>query len=332
MDETTTTPAAPAPEDPYDLGDTGIEAFVKPAEGKLDPSSKGVGANPSPSPADERPRNPDGTFARTAPLHPQYLKDQALEFGFSEDDLAEMPTEALHRTVLQMAKNRLAFRSQQDAARTVQGDGPKPEPPPAPEPAPDDLGLDENLYDPGLIGILKKQAKELAELRKVKGVVDNLSERETKRETSRAADLLDGHFEALGPEFKRIFGDGPAGELTDADAMKRRIAVLNEAGINLSNVTTKSLAKIKAAAELLYKAPAEAKAPEPYADAGKASGANGATPRVSPEDWAKAGLAKPTQRAGAAEPKGEELAKANLAKRFREEDQVGDADIADGLL
>lgn len=325
MTEPTTTAAAPAPapvpDDPYDLGDT-----------SFNPQPVAAPAPVAEVAPDPRPRNPDGTFARPAPVHPQYLKDQALEFGFSEADLAEMPTDALHRTVLQMAKNRLAFRSQQDTARTVQGDGPRVDPPPQPEPAPDDLGLDESQYDPGLVGILKKQAKELAELRKVKGVVDSLNERETKRETSRAGDLLDSHFEALGPEYERIFGAGPAGELADADAMKRRIFVLQEAGVNLSNVTPKSLAKIKAVAEKIYMPPEAAKAPDPYAPAEKAPAANGAKPRVSPEDWAKASLAKPTQRSGASEPKGEALAKANLAQRFREEDRVGDADIAEGLL
>lgn len=314
------------PADQYDLGDTDlyprqeVEPYVAPS-----PQSEGTV---------ERPRNPDGTFAAfevpKAPPEPpahQYLIDQAAELGFKASDLEGMSPAAISRAIFATLKNQAAFRAQQADARTIQ-EAATPQRPPA-VPAKDEFAeamgseLHANL-DPGLVGLLRSQHDEI---KRLKAEHSLSKQQEMQREYTRGAQLLDDHFEALGPEYERIFGKGPAGELgeTGAASLKRRLMVLGECGVNTNNVTPKSFAKIKAAVELLYLAPQKAAtAVDPYAATG--------TPRVTAEQWNGAGLARPTQRNGAAEPKGDAKAVANLERKMADAGMLGDNDVLDGLL
>jgi hypothetical protein len=129
-------------EDPFDLGDTSNPLLTKSA-----------------TPASERPRNPDGTFAPAAPVvetppliepaqtaskHPGWLVEQAASFAISDEEMAEMSTGTLNRVVNRHLMQQNHFRSEIAKERTLLDQQVRqPEPARPPEPVDDDLGLGE---------------------------------------------------------------------------------------------------------------------------------------------------------------------------------------------
>lgn len=186
------------------------------------------------------------------------------------------------------------------------------------------------MLDPKLEAFLESQAKKTKALEAELAAV---RQGEQTRQMTSATELIDDAFDSLGEDYATLFGKGPAADLGEAGkgALARRIAVLNQAGVNLGNASKSSRAKIRAAAEVLFPREPKPVADEdsPYNGAGKGKKPAG---KVSPEEWAQAGTARPTQRAGAPEVKGPELAKRNLARKMNQDDYTGDAEIRDGLL
>jgi hypothetical protein len=325
--------------DPYDLGDTGLNLEVQ----------------------DQRPRNPDGTFAKvnpeppssasvatTAPTppaltqpvansHPQYLVDAAANWGFTSEEIAASPTHILAKTVHQLQRNLILQRQQTTTAQTLADATVR-----QPEPEPDiDLGLsseDLETYDPKIIGAIKKAAS--APLSRVKQLENELAQerhRSVARDNQQACDLIDAAFGRLGKDYTRLFGDGAGRDLSDQRQFKRRIATLQEAGIDMNRLNRATLVKqIREAADLLYgtgEAPAAPAAADPYTPAlAKPAGTNG---RISEQQWDAATLARPTQRSGSSEPAGDEKAVKNLTKNMRDAGMLEagpDSDVLDGLL
>lgn len=327
------TPAVASP-DPYDLGDTGFSLEVP----------------------DQRPRNPDGTFAKietsasapsvATPLppevtppaaisHPDYLVQAATNWGFAPEEIAVTPTHVLAKAVHRLQQNMLRQRQQTVTQQTLEAATVR-----QPEPEPEiDLGLsseDLESYDPKIIGAIKKAAS--APLSRVKQLEAELAQerqRGAERDNRQACELIDAAFTRLGKDYVRIFGDGAGRDLQDQKQFKRRIATLQEAGIDMSRLNRSTLVKqIKEAADLLYGVGEAAAAPaaDPYTSALAGKPAAG---RISEQQWDAATLARPTQRNGAPEPKGDALAVKNLEKRMREAGALEagpDSDVLDGLL
>ena len=121
---------ADAAPDPFDLGDTSLQL----------------------TPKDERPRNPDGTFAAATPdtpttpapsKHPDYLVKRAEAFGMEPDEIAELTTTQLDRAVWRLVQQRDALREQNASQRQLDVNTVRTPPPPAPEAEEEaiDLGL-----------------------------------------------------------------------------------------------------------------------------------------------------------------------------------------------
>ncbi len=307
-----TKPAEPVVpvDDPFDLGDTGYFP-TKPAS--ADTPAVQTAPTAEAARATLPDRNADGTFKKS-----DYLVNQALDLGYSQTEIDSLSSEALGASIRSTVRERLAYRQQQGAARDL--DNATIRQPATPEPE-EDL----EAFDPIIVKRLR--AAEAAEKRvaNLEARLAKQEDRELQRQAGQVESALDDAFAALGERYEKLLGKGPAAALDKTSAeLRRRIAILKDAGIDFQALpTTPQLkAKLKASAEAFYPAPVE---PNAYETNGKS--------RVSPAEWAEAGLARPTQRAGAPEPKGDALATQNMEKKLKERGQLSnDAEIEDTLL
>ncbi len=316
--------------------------------------------NPTPSPFDigdtelhfEQPRDDKGRFApvpvepseQLAPApakHPEYLVERANDLGLDDEDISALSTNQLQGLCFKLMAKQLKQREQAGFERTL-GDAtvrtPAPQAPQAPAEPEVDWGvgdngepLKESDYVPGMAAYMKRQVKQEKELAELKAQLHQERQANVQRQTKSAVDLIDAAFAKLGNE--RLFGKGPAAAMREEHkaAFKRRVAVLHEAGIDLSSVNRGTIVQqLRDAAQLLYSAPEEK--PDPYAAALEEK-----KPKpISVKDWNNGAVAKPTARKGGAEPKGDSLAVKNLTDKMRERGLLDggeeDSEIEDGLL
>lgn len=315
-----------SPENTFDLGNTGLDMRQPdglPVEQPRDPATGRFVSDPIPV-------EPQEQLAPAAPVHPSYLVNQALELGFDHDDISAMPTEALGRAVYRSFRAREQARSQNVVER-VRSDAEVRSPAPEPE-FNIDLGSDLDGYDPNIVKAIKTVGQQsLERVRKLENELGQERAKNKEREQKQAFQILDSAFARLGKEYEPIFGKGTGASLGDKPEMKRRIAVLNAAGVRLDDINPHTIVEqIRDAAEMLSIKPSPATpATDPYA----AVNGGAKKPRISPEEWNAASLARPTAQRGAAEPPGEKKAIENLKRRFAQEDAgETDSEITDGLL
>lgn len=299
----------------------------------------------SAAPVVERPRDPEtGQFlpakqvAASVPsssaTHPARLLRTAAELGFSDAEVAEMATDrledAVHFATLHLAKERrerqatsvsAGDRATDDFITTSREPG---------EPTAkvlDSLGIDEGQYDTALVQLLKEQKKEIADLRKSMG---ELHQRERFRHAETVDEKIVRQFELLTPQYKSFIGE-IFGSVVPKDLPEygRQVAILGEArrlaGPKAS--VNDQIRMMGAAAKNLFGSKA-AVPDEPNEEA--IEPVNGDL-KLRQERWNASALAKPTQRHGAAEPKGVRLAEKNVAAKLREM-RAGQGEEEDDLL
>ena len=278
------------------------------------------------------------------PTHPQELVDAAAYFGYSEDEMKDIPTQTLYKMVLRLQRVAEVTRREESRFRDREAATVRVKPEVA-EPNPDDLGLGEvegALY-PELTALLKKQARKIAEL---EGGFKQVNDREVARAQSHVDEMVDEAFESLGDSYEKFFGKGGVSELEAGSAeIQRRLAVFKMANVDFSKLTPKQTkAKIKAIAETLY-APAVA-APAAPAKGGSvyeagAAAAPTAAPavngngksRITPKQWEESATAIPQHRQIDELPNGDEKAVQNLAKKMAATStHKEDEEIRAGLL
>ncbi len=289
-----------------------------------------------PLPKPVPPKGPDGKFISPNPPeqpnvfeHPRHLVELAKDFGLDDEDIGSLDDEALTRAIRLVRKRDgvLASNHNRDRAAeaAMQRQPPKP---PEPEPEPEiELGIDEEAFGPELVGALKKVAAE--PLKKIRELEKKLAEQHAQNEArsiAQATEITEEAFEAIAAEYPELFGKGNLGDLktTDPDAHYRRLVLFNRAGVDpRTNSGKVLLQKLRAAIPSCFPgATAKAKEPEgnPYEApiAAAAAKANGSS-RPTKAEFAQAGTAVPTHRAGAHEPKGAEAAEKAIARKLREE-------------
>ena len=331
------TPASTTPSDPYDIGDTNLNVEIPektPVKQEEAAPSVAADTDPAPPPAQDRPRNPDGTFAKI-PKHEAFLVQQAEEYGYSSEDIDEMSPAALRRVITQH-RNHQRLLTEQFTKQYSLDQNKVRQPVEAPKPPEEDtidLGLDENQYDPQLIQAMKKLAgARNAEIKELRQKLDERDQRDQQREGLRLESIIDNAFSSLGDKFEKVFGRGAGRDVSQNDqaGYRRRLAVLRDAQINAQNMTPAQIkAKIRDSVELMFPGTAEA-----YAEVTQQGGPNGpaSAPRITPEQWANGAVAKPTQRRGE-EPKGDAKAIKNLTARMKEASEVmPDSEEMDGFL
>ncbi len=340
---TTQQPPEAAPVDPFDLGDTSLPPFEvpdKPVPPKDPVTGKFVSTTPQP--AQGTPTPPP------AVQHPDYLVEQARFYGYSDADLADMTTTALSRAVAVSFRQYQAQMSQQRQLLERLGqEVTQPQPKPEPEPVDEWAALEQQLepYDPPVRDAIKRSMKVARDAEaRAKAAEDRLTtefktrdEAATKEKTAQNAQLLDRAFARLAEKdarYKTMFGVESAATLNaQSPEMRRRRNAMAEAGVSIDNVNPHTVVRQLQAAADLWNAPAApepAPAPNPYAPQPRTAPVNGV---ITPEEWQRGGVARPSNRNGAPEPDGKEKAVQNLTAKLRESGQLdNDPDILDGLL
>ena len=283
----------------YETGDTGLsDADTVPVQAAQPP------AIPAP-PAAAAPEPP-----KPEPKHSKRLLRMATDLGMAAEEIASLSPDELDDEVYHRTREAAILARENRRADTIEARGapaPAASPPPASPAAPEniDLGLDESQYDPGLLKIMKDQAKEL---KRLQGELQHVRQREVACEQESTEEAIDRVFGELGASYEPVIGKGRGQELrADGAEFGRRIAIINEASRLAGPKATRNqvIAKIGAAAKSLFAGLATAPSPPttpPVTPATEATPA--AILEQRRQDWNGAGLAKPTNREPQ-EPKGE---------------------------
>lgn len=231
----------------------------------------------------------------------------ALDLGISQEDIDTNSPESLEEAVLQLHNAELR-RIREDAERAKV----KPvEKQVEEEDETIDWGKDEDgkpLSEkdiaPGIVnalkGIHKSSSKKVKEL---EAKLSKAEEREETREREAVRSKIDNAFEKLGNE--AMFGKGSVtSHHNDSPERARRNAALAVAQNMTEGSFEQRLAK---AAKLLFGEPTKSEEPKPAYD----------PLEERRKAWADGGVAKPTNREGAKEPKGLALAKKTFIKEMK---------------
>lgn len=237
-----------------------------------------------------------------APKHPARLVQHAKQFGFTDADLAEYSTDALHREVEQIRQWNIEQSRQKQAAPVEK----------KVEPEEEDFDLGPEADELQLDDKTKKMLKRIAlapmkEAKAMKAKIEEklaaLEQQHTQRRNSDLYTMLDDAFDTLPAKFKKIFGEGSGTdpEFMKTSEFKRRASVLREANLDPDKMTLKSSKRaILAAAESLF---GFAKAPEEEEEEESAPKVKKKTPPKDPEsgrftveDYANGKIAKGSDR------------------------------------
>jgi hypothetical protein len=292
------------------------EAVAQRAPQPKDPSTgRFVKSDPDPIPVPAEP-------ATATPAHPSWLVTSAKEhLGLDDAEIAAIPIGTLAKMVNAGMARDIQQRQQQAAHH--QFVNPQQQ---QPAPPPDELegwdwgkgedgkALSEGDYAPIIPSGFRRQQKEINEL---KAELQASRQREAARMVHDGATAIDEGFEALD-DFKHIFGEGSAQDLLAAkdDALARRVAVLNEAKINIYQPPPrKQLIKVlKEASERMFGFGKKKAAPNPYDQPEP-------QPAVAEEEWANGAVERPTHRRAAQLPAGREKAIRNMQRKMDEAKQ-----------
>jgi len=204
--------------------------------------------------------------------HPRTMVLRAVALGASMEDIRATPLDRLDEWI----------HTNEVVAAQVKPDG---------TPAPDPYGIDALIaenpdYDTPVLKVLRKVA-ETSEARIAALETENKSVKAQlqRQAQSKSIDAIDEVFAKLNP---KTFGAGTRSQLEANSAeAKRRLSVLASAGLKKGDSDAVVKAKIKETAELLYGTVTPGTPAE--------TPSNG-TPRITPQQWEKAGLAAPTAR------------------------------------
>lgn len=299
--ETTATPEAPPPSqeslvDQYEF-DTDPEPTPEP-ETPAPPPSAATATSGPPAEAKDSPAPEEQPQEAAKPNHPEALVRLAEDLGISSEEIETSSPEGLALAI------RHIFRT-----TTAKQPEPKAE---TPEPEPEiDLGLDESQYEPGLIGAMKKLARENAkELKAVTAKLEEYEKREQARDIEEKNRRIDGAFESLGPDFEAHFGKGSARELgRESPELARRFAVLSFANQMKGDAPLEK--KLQKAANLLYQpSPKQQATTPPAAEVEKILAQRRG-------EWAEGGVARPTHRESKELPKGPTRAKQTFNRELK---------------
>jgi hypothetical protein len=303
--EPVTPPAEPTLLEQYDIGEDVAPAPPAPIEAETPPAET--------PPAPKTPPKDPATGKFVKRPHPDRLLRTAAQIGISTEEIEEASTAELREMVRDATLEKLAQQRSKDIEAAK-----RPPSTPAPEPAaPVDLGIDESQYDPGLISLIKKQAEEIRQMRAQMGHMGGHIKRQAEESI---ATRFDAAFDGMNLE--KDLGRGRPPE--DSPEMARRQAIVAEAIRLAGNQDpNKVIGLLGDAANKLFKLKPAKAAPKP---------ANGAT-RISPEEWAASGMARPTHREGAPELPGKTKAVQKVTEYLRDNAATQETgDDLDGLL
>jgi hypothetical protein len=270
------------------------------------PAGTTPGPAPGPAPAEGPPRDPQtGRFTSPGAGHSSTLVRLAFDLGLAPEEIDALDSRSLAKVVGDAQREQQAARR----AATTEGALAGRQAPAGAAPAAasggsaKELGLDAELeWDPSLVSLLGTLRSELAsaraELAELKGHHVQQAQRTARQqvETVLARDYSD----FMGPE------PGPRATGKDAALAKRR-ALARYVSEELKDDPGSLEERVVLAMEHLF----GQKAPGNRAAAARRGGPD-------EQQWREGALARPTHRAGAAEPPGREKAAASVARIMRE--------------
>lgn len=294
------------------------------------------------APVEARPAAVPKGEERSAPVppapstHSKRTLRMAEDLGLSKDLIERTAPDVLDDLVYDLNRQQLALSREHQTQQALQNRGdpkiPVPgKPPPATgvEPSPEDisidLGIDEEPFDPDLIGAIKRAvALPMKEIAALKASLAEVTGREQLRQQESMAERLDRHFATHA----EILGTARGREMKDDSAeYAKRIAILGIVDRDGSSRTLEQ--KIDAAVAQLFgtqPAPAVAQQTPPRnPETGQFTRENRVTQETPAQQrWQEAALRRPTQRQGGAEPPGEKKALATAARIMKEQGLIGD--------
>ena len=239
-------------------------------------------APPAETAAAAAQRDPDtGRFVATKHTHSRRLTQMALDLGLAQQTIDETPTEHLDDLVYHLNSKVIALHEQ--FRRETPREYPRQAAAPAlptPEPEPE---IDPEVH-PSIAAELMRLREKTRKLDAMEQEFGQLRQREQVREQQSTTDRLDTWF---ARQADALLGQGRAHELRpDSDEFQDRMSLIRRAEADSSPGTLEQ--KMDRAYKRFKerfgaKPPAE---PEPTAT------------RYSPEEYAAAGLARPTRRGG----------------------------------
>lgn len=270
---------------------------------------------PAPTPEPEAQTTQPAAAAPPAPVknpHPRGLVRRALELGLPAHVIDSASLDELDEWLYQ-AQNQARFNALQQQQH--------PSAPPA-APQEETLGIGEIEKDlnPGLKQFLLNEKKEKEALKQALAQTQqSIQQRDQQRAQQEMFNTWDRAFRNMPAKFKKLVGDGDGHALqATSEEMRARMDLIQVAGITPQDNHFTIEKKIHEAANRIYGRFLKDEAPPPPTTGYAAAAPSGAEQRqvapssaepapngrISKETWAKAGLAKPTQREGS-EPKGE---------------------------
>ncbi len=304
-------PEKPDPNDAYGPPDEDDGADIEPLH------------TPKPAKVVEPPKEP------VKPVISPALRRMAKSYGISEEDIEASNPDTLQDAISFLAEDRARLQAK------VEPDDDEDDDDDAIEKLDKELSL-----DPRMKKLLKKSSASAKEIKELKAALTAQTERERARVTRAGSEAVDEGFDALGDDFKAIFGDGDHKTLSkDSKELKRRVSVFHASGVDLASdspsaikrkitkaakemfsdfVTKKPKAEAVEEEETVYEAPKKAKAPREGPDV---------TGMV--RDWDEAATARPTNRK-APEKKGRQSA-INAAREYMREIPSASEDVFNGV-
>lgn len=315
----------------YELGDDAppaeTEASSQAAEVNASASAAETPAGVTGEPVSPRPtppRDPEtGKFLPRAEApethqHSPRVRATALRLGVSEEEIARTTPEHLEEIVYHLTGQLTALRQEraQEASRESRATDRLPEQPAqaqaAEQPPEDELAFEEGSFDPTIEKFMKVARDQAKQIKELTALVGQLVQNEHVRFKETMGQRIDRVFDSLGSDYEPFLGKGRGNEMRpDEPALQRRKAVLAMVEMDKSKSTLEE--KIKRVAQTLYGvrgAPIE----QPERPSKQRNG-------YTTEEWNAGGLQRPTNRAGAGEPPGEEKAVKGVERYLRENGQ-----------
>ena len=292
------------------------------------------------APRGDRRRDERGQFA---PEHPPEIVEIAQTFGLSDATIQTLTPAMLRATIRDMRRREVAEQQHRSRADAVDA-APRPVVPVqrAPEPpAEEDLPFDTTVVDPDIVAFLRQSRKEMREMREKLGQSE---ERVRQGEARQMHDVIDDAFAAM-PDHVAFFGDEAGAELAATDPkMKRRVAVINAAGLAAGDGQRAIKRKIMQAVKDVYPdgvpkpgakpgKPAPAGRPDPYTQAG--ANVPEDDERLTEAEWRQAQVERPTRLTPPKEKPGPKRAMRSVDRYLKQnlpDDYEGDGDEKNGFL
>lgn len=300
----TPSPAAP------DVGKPSTNGVHKPtAEEELDDLLTG---GKLPEDGDEAVELPAAPAKKPAPeaAKPQH-SDEALElaeyYGFDPVDVELMTPVELNAQLHRRTRAEMRRRWEERAAAEA-----PPAKPAAEVPADEFAQLESEGYDPKIVAAHRKQAAEIAALKKQ---LEDTGKSNDQRQQVAAAERLDDAFASLGDDAAAYYGDKSGFEMAgNSPEMLRRQLLIQAAKVDLKNIPSLRVLvnRLKAADKVIRPVVArpepteeEEEDPNPYARPAAAPNGRQTPPKdprtgrfVPPteREWDEGGLLRPSQR------------------------------------